>query len=188
MRFPRPRTRRAWLLLGIGALLVVGGAGAVWFDRYYPWYHFRTVVPGVVYRAGQPDADDVALAVRRYGIKTIVNLRAEPGAWHEAEKAAAAKAGIAHVDVPLPVGTPPTPEQVAMLLAISDDPARVPILFHCEYGTVRSAAVEALYRMEVLKQTNEEAWDATTTFGKDLDAKYPLIPQFVRTYRPRWKR
>ena len=185
MRFPRPRTRRAWLLIGLAALLLAGAAGAWWYDRHYPWYHFRTVVPDAVYRAGQPGPDDVATAARCYGVKTIINLREDRGPWYEAEKAAAAKAGIELVDVPLAEGTPPSPEQVATLLALYDDPARRPILFHCEYGTVRSAAVEALYRMEVLNESNEEAWDEADAFGKDLETKYPKLVEFVRTYRPR---
>lgn len=186
MRVPRPGSRRGWVLLGLVVALVAGGVGAgIWYDRYYPWYHFRTVVPGAVYRAGQPDAGNIEKAVRSYGVKTVVNLREERGPWYEEEKAAAAKAGIVLVDVPLKVGTPPSPEQVAQLLAVYDDPARRPLLFHCEYGTVRSAAVEALFRMEVLRESNAEAWAHTTTFGKDLEAKYPQIPQFVRSYTPR---
>lgn len=185
MRWPRPRTRRAWLLLGLAVLLAAGAAGAWWYDRYYPWYHFRTVVPDAVYRAGQPGPDDIETAVRRYGVKTVVNLREDRGPWYDAEKVAAEKAGITLVDVPLPVGMPPTPEQVATLLAIYDDPARRPLLFHCEYGTVRSAAVEALYRLEVLKESNAQAWDEADVFGKDLERKYPKIREFVRTYKPR---
>src|SRR5687767_13315942 len=131
MRFPRPRTRRAWLLLGLVAFLAAGAAGAVWYDRYYPWYHFRTVVPDAVYRAGQPGPDDIETAVRCYGVKTVVNLRQDRGPWYDAEKAAVAKAGITLVDVPIEPGTPPSPEQVATLLAIYDDPARRPLLFHC---------------------------------------------------------
>jgi uncharacterized protein (TIGR01244 family) len=183
MRFPRPTTRRGWILGGLALLLLAAGAGAaIWADRYYPWRHFRTVVPDAVYRAGQPTPENVDLAARRYGIKTLVNLRAEPGPWLEEERRAAEKAGIAFVHVPIPEGQPPTPEQVTTLLSIYDDPARRPLLFHCQYGSIRSAGVEALYRMEVLGESNEEALDRSRTFGTDLEEKYPQIAAFIRGY------
>ena len=186
MRFPHPRTRRGWIVGGlVVALLAVGAGAAVWVDRYYPWRHFRTVVPGGVYRAGQPTAKDVELAVERYGIRTLVNLRDERGPWLEEERQAAEKAGIQFVDLRIPEGRPPTPEQVTTLLALYDDPARRPLLYHCQYGSIRSAAVEALFRIEILGESNEQALERSRTFGTDLEKRYPAIAAFIRGYVPR---
>lgn len=181
-----PRTRRGWIVSSGLLLLVLGGGfGAWWYDRHYPWYHFRTIVPDALYRAGQPDAEDVRTAARRYGVRTIVNLRAEDGPWREEERRAAAEAGVRFVEVRLPEGAPPTPEQAEELLRLFDDPSARPLLFHCQYGSIRSAAVEALFRMEVLGEGNEEALERTRTYGHDLARKYPRIPAFVRDYVPR---
>jgi protein tyrosine/serine phosphatase len=186
MRPPLPRTRRGWILAGVvGAVVALAVGGAIWFDRYYPWRHFRTVVPGAVYRAGQPTAENVRLAVDRYGIKTLVNLRAERGPWLEEERTAAEQAGIRFVDLPIPEGQPPTPEQVGTLLALHDDPARRPLLYHCQYGSIRSAGVEALFRMEVLGESNAQALENARTYGSDLAKRYPAIAEFIRTYVPR---
>jgi protein tyrosine phosphatase (PTP) superfamily phosphohydrolase (DUF442 family) len=189
MRLPLPRTRRGrWTTLAL-VLVVLGGAWAWWyFDSRWPWYHFRTIIPGALYRAGQPDADDVATAAERYGVKTIVNLRAERGPFLETERAAAERLGLRWVDVPVPMGKPPSLEQVEQLLGIYDDPARRPLLFHCEYGSVRSAAVEALFRVEALGETAEQALERTRTFSQNLEKKYPEIPAFVRSYVPRRER
>jgi protein tyrosine/serine phosphatase len=186
MRFPLPRTRRGRVLGGIGVVLLIACvASAICVDRYYPWHHFRTVVPGGVYRAGQPSAEDVDLAVERYGIKTLVNLRDERGPWLEEERYAAEKAGIRFVDLRIPENHPPTPEQVDLLLTLYDDPAHRPLLYHCQYGSIRSAAVEALFRMEVLGESNEQAFERSRTFGADLEEKYPAIVAFIRDYVPR---
>ena len=71
------------------------------------------------------------------------------------------------------------------LLSLYDDPARRPLLYHCQYGSIRSAAVEALFRMEALGETNAEALENSRTYGSDLTKKYPAIAEFIRTYVPR---
>ena len=186
MRWPLPKTRRArWLLGGLVLLLIGGGVGAWYFDSRWPWYHFRTIVPGELYRSGQPTPDNVATAAERYGIKTLVNLRAERASELEPERLAAERAGMRWVDLPIPEGQPPTAEQAEQLLALYADPARKPLLFHCQYGSIRSAAVEALFRVETLGESAEQALERSRTFGHDLEAKYPAIPAWLRAYVPR---
>ncbi|MFM8387168.1 MAG: fused DSP-PTPase phosphatase/NAD kinase-like protein [Planctomycetia bacterium] len=181
---PRMTTRR-WILASLAALLVLGGWVGWYVDSRWPWYHFATVVPGGLYRAGQPAPEDVALARERYGIKTLVNLRAERTPQLEAAREACRQQGVTFVDIPLREGQPPTQAQAEQLLALYDDPARRPLLFHCQYGSIRSAAVEALYRVEALGESAEQALDRVRTFGHDLERKYPQIPAWVRAYVPR---
>ncbi len=182
-----PPSRRAVLWALAAALLVVGGLRLAWYlERRYPYYHFRTVEEGVLYRSAQLDPEDLADAVRRYGIRTIVNLRAadEGGPWHEAELSTAGRLGVRHVDIHLPAGHPPSPDQAAALCALLDDPARRPLLVHCHKGSIRSAAVEGLYRREYLREGPEEAVERVETFSHDIQ-DYPLIETFIRTYEPR---
>jgi len=131
----------------------------------------------------------VRRAVRDYGVKTIVSLRSAveqaTGNWYAEEVRATAEAGATHVDVPLAWSTPPSLAQAEQLLAIFEDPARQPILFHCQYGTVRSAAVEGLYRMEALGESNDQALARVETWGHGLATAYPLIYSFIRDYVPR---
>ncbi|HEX5050388.1 MAG TPA: hypothetical protein VFZ65_01320, partial [Planctomycetota bacterium] len=101
------------------------------------------------------------------------------------EVGATAEQGATHVDVPLACSTPPSPAQIEQLLAIFDDPARLPVLVHCEFGSVRSAAVEGLFRMEEMGETNAEARARVETWGHDFAKKDPLIDAFLREYVPR---
>ena len=186
MRFSWPRTRGLPIL---AAVLVAGGGAAFWYDRHWPWRHFRTVDAGRFYRAGQPTAADVRTAVSHYGIKTIINLRLEAerqnGNWYTDEVRATAEAGAVHVDVPLACSTPPSPLQVEQLLAIFEDPARQPVLIHCQFGSVRSAAVEGLYRIEEMGESNAEALARVERWGHDLAKDDPLVDAFIRDYVPR---
>ncbi|HEX5053783.1 MAG TPA: tyrosine-protein phosphatase, partial [Planctomycetota bacterium] len=134
MHFRRPKTRRGiitlWTAVAVAAAAIGGG---FWYDRHWPWHHFRTVAAGRFYRAGQPSAADVRTAVRDYGVKTIINLRLleerpQKGDWYDEEVGATAEQGATHVDVPLACSTPPSPAQIEQLLAIFDDPARLPVL------------------------------------------------------------
>jgi uncharacterized protein (TIGR01244 family) len=181
--------RKARVPLILAAVLAAGGGAAFWYDRHWPWRHFRTVVAGRLYRAGQPTAADVRTAVNQYGVKTIINLRLEAerqnGDWYAEEVRATAEAGAVHIDVPLACSTPPSPAQVERLLAIFEDPARQPVLIHCEFGSVRSAAVEGLYRIEEMGESNAQALARVERWGHDLARDDPLVYAFIRDYVPR---
>jgi protein tyrosine phosphatase (PTP) superfamily phosphohydrolase (DUF442 family) len=189
MRLPFPRSRRSRILLAVVALLVLGGLAAIWADRHLPYYHFRTVQAGAFYRSGQPTGPELERVIDRYGIRTVVNLRDEAARagsdWWEQEHAAAARKGVRHMDVPCAGGEPPTPEQVAELLAVWDDPANRPILVHCRQGSVRSAAAEGLWRIEYMGESGPEAFAHADRWWAHLEDRYPKIAEWIRTYVPR---
>jgi uncharacterized protein (TIGR01244 family) len=190
---PRARLHPAhralrWVLVCV--LLAGGGYGAYrYVDAHWPYKHFRTVKAGAFYRCSQLDGKDLADCIQRYGIKTIFNLRDVPerqnGTWYATEKRVAASKGVKLVDVPMPAGLPPSPAQIRTMLAVMDKPANLPVLVHCYHGTIRSAAVEGLYRREYLHETGAQAFDRVETWGRDLQADYPQIADFIRSYKPR---
>ncbi len=182
--------RLRWPLAGV-ALLVVGYVAWQWIDREWPWHHFRTVEESVFYRSAQLSEDDLVDCIEDYGIKTVINLRTEAersrgdGTWYEQEMRAIQRAGIKHLDAPVLEGHPPSPEQIARILAILDDPKNLPVLVHCEKGTIRSAAVEGLFRREMLHESGADAYARVETWGRDLEDDYPAIAKFIQTYTPR---
>jgi len=182
--------RMRWILLGVG-VLVVGYVAYQWIDRSWPWHHFRTVERGVFYRSAQLTEDEFADCIKDYGIKTVINLRTKAersrgsGDWYEQEERAIQRAGIKHLDAPVLEGHPPSPEQIARLLAVMDDPKNLPVLIHCEKGTIRSAAVEGLFRREYLHENGADAYARVETWGRDLEDHYPVIAKFIKEYVPR---
>ena len=75
----------------IGIVLAVLGAAAV--STYLGietrrnrlvWDHFDVVKPDILYRSGQLNPEQLAQAVKRYGLRTVVNFqRPGPGVEHE---------------------------------------------------------------------------------------------------------
>src|SRR5262245_34652810 len=76
-RGARPRARPGGLP---GALLRGGTAGVVLALLLHGGYvlvgpNFHTVIPGAIYRCGQPSGRQLKRLVRKLGIRTVVNLR-----------------------------------------------------------------------------------------------------------------
>jgi protein tyrosine/serine phosphatase len=113
------------------------------------WDHFDVVKPGVLYRSGQLNGDQLAEVVARYGIRTLVNVQV-PGIGRgvETERIVARRLGIDYVNLPMPGDGFGEEAQFREVLKACDDPARRPVLVHCARGTCRTGAAVALYRFE----------------------------------------
>ncbi|WP_339913737.1 hypothetical protein [uncultured Brevundimonas sp.] len=75
------------LLLGYVTLAAVTG-------------NFHTVSDGEVYRSAQPSAEALARYHRRFGIRTVINLRGknESESWYRDEIETSERLGIHHID------------------------------------------------------------------------------------------
>jgi protein tyrosine/serine phosphatase len=111
------------------------------------WDHFDVVKPGILYRSGQLNGDQLAAAVRRYRLRTIISFQV-PGPDVAAERALARRLGVDFVNLPMPGDGFGREDQFREVLAACDDPGRRPVLVHCARGTCRTGAAVALYRFE----------------------------------------
>jgi protein tyrosine phosphatase (PTP) superfamily phosphohydrolase (DUF442 family) len=111
------------------------------------WDHWDGVKPGILYRSGQLTGAQLTEAVRRYGIRTVVNFQLL-GKEMEAERVLACKLGIGFVNLPMPGDGFGEEAQFRKVLEVIDDPARRPVLVHCARGTCRTGSAVALYRFE----------------------------------------
>lgn len=158
----------------LGAIFAAGGVAAVWMavldsQNRLRWDHWDVVKPGVLYRSGQLRSDQLAEAVRRYGIRTVVNLQL-PGPEMEVERAVAKDLNIGFVNLPMPGDGFGREEQFRKVLEVVDDPERRPVLVHCARGTCRTGSSVAIYRFErdgwtiddvaaeARRQTYREGW------------------------------
>ena len=147
---------RILIVVGVLGVMIVAG-GLIWLDQSnrLVWDHFDVTKPGILYRSGQLEPWQLEAAVRRYGIKTLVNFQ-YPGAKVEAERALAERLGIAFMNLPMPGNGSGREDQFRAVLAACDDPERRPVWVHCARGTCRTGAAAALYRFERDGWTTED--------------------------------
>jgi protein tyrosine phosphatase (PTP) superfamily phosphohydrolase (DUF442 family) len=133
----------------VPAVAVMVPAAAVWLlAPGLLGSNFHVVVPGRVYRSGQLAAAELETIIARYRLRTIVNLRgARPGSgWYDAERAVAARHGVRHYDLDLPVRRlPPQPALAALVEILQSAPT--PLLLHCGAGADRAGLASAVARL-----------------------------------------
>lgn len=191
-----------WFLAGsiLFLVLVVPAMRYRWVYRHSK--RLREVVPGRVYRSGCLSAAGLEEAIRRYHLRTVINLMEEDtdpflfrsyffgGGVHEKELCQ--RLGVRYVVI-RPDLLPPTrlpaerPRAIDQFLALLDDPDTYPVLWHCRAGLHRTGVFTAIYRMEYQGWTPLAAWQELKAngFGEyNCFADNPYITQYVLTYRP----
>lgn len=138
--------------------------------------NFHEVAPGL-YRSAQPSRDGYK-QLRALGVKTLLTLK-DNGA-QEREQAGAE--GLAVENVPMGGFSQPSFEQVDAALAIVNDPAKRPLLVHCQYGKDRTGFVIASYRVTVEGWTEAKAADEAKTHGCCF-APFGDLEKFLQGYR-----
>lgn len=134
-------------VIGIACLIVVPAAAIVFFLSTLQLFgNFDEVIAGEYYRAAQPTPDRLARYVRKYGIRTVVNLRGlnTKYQWYRDEVAEAKKLGINFIDFKMSARRELTDAQVDHLITLLRD-APKPILVHCKSGSDRTGLVSAIY-------------------------------------------
>lgn len=131
---------------------------AAWFDSIFmdhaffrfAWYNWHEVVPGRLYRSNHPTPARLARLVRRYGIRTIINLRGErPYSGRQSgtnllSEAAAAKLGVVHIYAPFESRGAPHRDRILRLAEIYRTMAE-PALIHCKSGADRTGLAAGLF-------------------------------------------
>jgi protein tyrosine/serine phosphatase len=146
-------------------VVVLGITGKYVYDRHIN-HNFMTITEGKVYKSGVIPPDEIADYVKKYKIKSIVDLRF-PGTGDDvnnpevpaeltAEKEAVEKIpGVNYFNN----GSDQVPKQENLdsFFKIMDNQANYPVLIHCYHGIGRAQMYSALYRIEYEGFSNEEA-------------------------------
>ena len=149
---PTAHTFRLPRLLAAGAALMFGtavAAVACWWDDYHV-RRLSVVEEGVLYRSAQPEGDDWTILRDKYGIRTVISLRADKPdkPWAVAERNSLQEHGMRYIL--MPIGPERiTNDQLRQLVEITSDPQYQPVLVHCELGKSRTGVVVAAYRIVV---------------------------------------
>ena len=168
------RKRNRWLLW-LFVLLIGLPAGAVVWD-YGVQKNFDTVVPGKIYRSGQPGKAQLEGWVKEYGLKSILTLRHGIPSY---EKELADRYGLKLYQIPFSAKTGLQENRWQAIRAILTDANNLPILIHCRGGGDRSGIVTALYRIEVQGWPLEKALHEMSRHYH-ISLRYPALQKQLR--------
>ncbi len=174
----RSLRRRAWRL-GILALVVLLAAGTVWtvyrLAHHRPVRKFGVVIPGVLYRSGQPDEQGWRFLRDDCHIRTVIDLRQdlpdEP--WAVLERNFCTQNGIRHIKLPMTGHDGMTDDKLRVIVETVSDPRCQPVLIHCKLGRSRTGIAVAAYRVVA------QGWSYDAALAESQRYKGHMNPGFA---------
>lgn len=183
------------IIIGLSLLMVV-----LFFVGEYVYdmninHNFETITEGKVYKSGVIPPNEIESYVKKYHIKSIVDLRfpgttdlvnnPEIPAELTAEKEAVAKIkGVNYFND----GSDQVPkkENLDIFFKIMDNPANYPVLIHCYHGVGRAEMYSAIYRIEYEGWDNQKARLGTRSLVKfsSFDDGKPK-GEYLKSYKSR---
>src|ERR1700730_11574278 len=131
-----------------------------------------------LYRGAQPQIQSLT-QLKKIGITTIVDLRAEDAGTRDQEKKEADKLGIDFVSIPVGGWSNPTNDEIAKFLSLFDGHSKV--FVHCRLGEDRAGFFVATYRIAIQKWTADRAINEMYYFGFN-GFWHPGMFSFVRNF------
>lgn len=164
---------RTKLFIAVG-IIILFGVGKYVYDMNIN-HNFETITEGKVYKSGVIPPDELEDYIKKYKIKSVVDLRF-PGTGDDvnnpeipaeltAEKEVIAKIkGVKYFNN----GSDQVPNQknLDLFFSIMDKKENYPVLIHCYHGTGRAEMYSAIYRIEYENFTSEEARNGVRTLIK----------------------
>jgi protein tyrosine phosphatase (PTP) superfamily phosphohydrolase (DUF442 family) len=159
VRHPRS-TGRALLR---GCIAGVGIAVTLEVLNVFLGSNFHTVIPGAFYRSSQLSPDALNGLIRKYGIRTVVNLRGccDPMASYLDECRTTSEQEVSQEDIPFSSGKLPPVHCIRELVRVLDASEK-PVLFHCHKGIDRTGMASAV---ALLLYTDTTPADARRQLG-----------------------
>ncbi|HTZ69145.1 MAG TPA: tyrosine-protein phosphatase [Acetobacteraceae bacterium] len=108
------------------------------------WDNWAEVIPGKLYRSNHPTPARLKAAARRYGLKTLINLRGHRQCGSDAlSRESAARLGLTHVDMAFESRGAPHRDRILRFAGILER-LEMPALMHCKSGADRAGLAAGL--------------------------------------------
>jgi protein tyrosine/serine phosphatase len=166
------------------------GRAVAWFDALFidhavfrlAWSNFAAVAPGRLYRCNHPTPARLAALTRRYGLRTLINLRGETGNGSDAlSRKAARDLRLEFIDAPLDSRGAPQRERILRLLDIFQH-MRAPALLHCKSGADRAGLAAGLFVLLRGGTSREALAQLSLRFGHIRQARTGVLDAFFHLY------
>ncbi|MFL5812912.1 MAG: dual specificity protein phosphatase family protein [Bdellovibrionia bacterium] len=156
-------------------------ASAALFSGCHP--NFHEVDPGKLYRSAQLSGEELDHAIHQLGIRTVINLRGEDlnSDWYKAEAQVTQTDGVKLINIAMSAKRLPHRNDLIALLDAFEKAER-PILVHCQAGADRTGEASAIYEMEYMGKSREEALEMLTLKYDHLELAAPAKRYFINLY------
>jgi len=136
-----------WIFIILTAVLFLPASYFIYMEEQG---NFHAITPGEAYRSAQLDGDELKHYIRKYNIKSIINLRGKRTgrSWYQEELEICKRYGSRHYDLSIPADKSPSREQLKTLRHLFENAPR-PILLHCKAGADRAGLAAALWKVVV---------------------------------------
>lgn len=146
------------------------------------WSNFAAVRAGRLYRSNHPTPGRLAALTRRYGLKTLINLRGRTGNGSDAlSREAAANLGLDFIDMALESRGAPQRDRILRLHDIFRQ-MRAPALMHCKSGADRAGLAAGLFVLFQGGTAREALQQLSLRFGHIRQAKTGILDAFFHHY------
>lgn len=173
-----------------GDLTSPGGRAAAWFDSLFvdhsvlrlAWGNVAEVVPGKIYRSNHPTPMRLARLVRRFGLKTLVNVRGKRDCGSDALSRDQAEAlGLAHIDMAFESRGAPHRDRI-LRFAVLYRSLATPALLHCKSGADRAGLASGLAVLFEGGTAAEAGRQLSLRFGHFSRSKTGILDAFFVLY------
>jgi len=146
------------------------------------WTNMAPVIPGRLYRSNHPTPGHLAVATRRLGLRTLVNLRGHRKCGSDAlSREAAARLGLIHVDMAFESRGAPHRDRILRFADIVRT-LECPALMHCKSGADRAGLASGLAIMFEGGNAAEALKQLSWRFGHWRRARTGVLDAFFVRY------
>lgn len=155
-------------------------------SKQYIYENFHIVEKNLFYRSAQLSPKRLAYYIRKYGIKTVINLRGEnPNEqWWQHEQSIVQRNQVKYYNIPMSANRLTSKENLLTLLD-SYDNAQLPILVHCYSGIDRTGEAAAIWIMEKMGKSKRKALAQLSIFHRHLAFRYPAKSFLINIWQGR---
>ena len=147
------------------------------------WTNAATVVPGKVYRANHPAPFRLSRLARRFGARTLVNLRGHRRCGSDAlSREAAARLGLLHVDMAFESRGAPHRERILRFAGLYSELA-FPVLMHCKSGADRAGLASGLVVLFEGGTATDALRQLSWRYGHFRRSRTGILDAFFLRYR-----
>ncbi len=140
----------------------------------------RTVHKGNLYRSAQLSKKQFKKYIKKWDIKTIINLRGESTSdWYEDEIAISNEMGVEHHDIKMSAKRLPHRKDILKLIELYENAPR-PILIHCHGGADRTGEASAMYKIDFMGASKRKALQMQTVLYLHLRLRFPAKRYFTK--------